>query len=172
MVEAVTLRSTRIKGINGETYWVTNSAIQGVSVARRGVLWVAVELFVNDVKKAEQMVADVNVLLPTGASLLAEPLAIKYIEQRASKVWRVTAVGGVAPGREWIMETAAVDTFKLLDEKRKKPILVNVPFAHFDDREAESELRRAVKNARKPYQKFDYSKLTPAQITQRTKKRK
>lgn len=60
VVEAVTLRSTRVKGINGQTYWVANSAIQGVGVARRGVLWVAVELFVRDVKKGEQLINEVN----------------------------------------------------------------------------------------------------------------
>jgi len=172
VVEAVTLRSTRIKGINGETYWIANSAIQGVSVARRGVLWVAVELFVNDVKKAEQMIADVNDLLPTGASLMVEPLVIKQVNQQSANIWRMSAVGGVAPGREWIIEDVAVETFKKLDEKRKKPILVNAPFTHFDDREAEQELRRAVKNARKPHQKFDYARLTPTQIALKVKKDK
>lgn len=172
VVEAVTLRSTRVKGINGQTYWVANSAIQGVGVARRGILWVAVELFVNDVKKAEQLIEEVNELLPNGTSLMAEPLIIKNIEQRSGKVWRITAVGGVAPGREWIIEDMAVATFKKLDENTKHPILITDPFTHYDDREAEHEMRRAVKNARKPYQKFDYSKLTPAQISARTKKRK
>lgn len=172
VVEAVTLRSTRVKGINGQTYWVANSAIQGVGVARRGVLWVAVELFVGDVKKGEQLIDAVNELLPSGASLMAEPLVVKQVERRSETVWRITAVGGVAPGREWIIEDMAVATFKKLDEKNKKPILINDPFTHFDDREAEHELRRAVKNARKPYQKFDYTKLTPAQIASRTKKSK
>lgn len=172
VVEAVTLRSTRVKGINGQTYWVANSSIQGVGVAQRGVLWIAVELFVNDAVQGEKLVGKVNELMPTGASLLAEPLGIKQIDNQADGVWRISAVGGVAPGREWIIEDMAVAAFKKLDEKRKKPILIIDPFTHFDDREAEHELRRAVKNARKPHQKFDYSKLTPAQIAQRTKRQK
>lgn len=171
VVEAVTLRSTRIKGINGQTYWVANSAIQGVGVAQRGILWIAVELFVNDAARVEGLISEVNNLLPTGASLMAEPLAIKQLNQQSQGVWRVSAVGGVAPGREWIIEDMAVAAFKKLDEKQEHPILITDPFTHFDDREAELEMRRAVKNARKPHQKFNYAKLTPNQIAAKVKKR-
>jgi hypothetical protein len=172
VVEAVTLRSTRIRGINGETYWIANSAIQGVSVAHRGVLWLAVELFVNDVKKAEKLIDDTNALLPTGTTLLTEELAITNVTKRAEKVWHITAVAGVAPGREWIIETAAIDALKKLDEKNKVPVMITDPVHHYDDREAEQELRRAVRNARKPQQKFDYTKLSPAQIAAKAKKGK
>lgn len=163
VVEAVTLRSTRIKGINGQTYWVTNSAIQGVSVASRGILWIAIELFVNDVKKAEKLISDTNNLLPTGSTLVAEELSVSNIDQRAEKVWHLTAVAAVAPGREWAIEIAAIDILKKLDEKNKRPILLAEPVHHYDDHEAEKQLVRAVKNARKPHQKLNYKKLTSRQ---------
>ncbi len=171
VVQAVTLRSTKIRGITGETVWVANSAIQGVTVARRGLLWIAVELFVTDVKKAEKLISDTNALLPTGSTLVAEKLAITKVNAPASGIWHVTAVAGVAPGREWIIETAAMEIIKKLDEKNKKPVLVTDPMHHYDDHEAEKELRRAVKNARKPLQKFDYTKLSPAQIAARAKRK-
>ncbi len=158
VVEAITLRSTRIKGINGQTYWVTNSAIQGVSVAQRGVLWIAIELFVNNVKKAEKLIEDTNDLLPRGSTLVAEKLTISNIDQRADKVWHITAVAAVPPGREWAIESAAVDILKKLDEKNKTPILLADPVHHYDDHDAEKQLVRAVKNARKPHQKFNYAK--------------
>lgn len=170
VVEAVSLRSTKIRGINGETVWIANSSIQGVSVARRGLMWMAVELFVNDVKKAEQLIADTNTLLPTGSTLMAEKLTITKVDARAQDIWHITAVAGVAPGREWIIETAAMDIIKKLDEKNKKPALVTDPVQHFDDHEAEKELRRAVRNARKPQKKFEYTALTPTQIATRAKK--
>lgn len=172
VIESVSLRSTRIRGLNGEVYWVANSAIQGVSVTRRGLLWIAVDLFVNDIEDAKQMIERTNELLPTGSTLVAEQLAIKSIDQRAKDVWHVTAVAGVAPGREWIIQDAAVNILKKLDEGNKKPVFIVDPVHHFDDQEAEMQIRRAVKNARKPYQKFDYTKLTPAQLAALTKKQK
>lgn len=172
VVQAITLRSTKIRGINGETVWVANSSIQGVSVARRGLMWIAVELFVNDVQKTEEIIKATNSLLPTGATLLAEKLTIKSVDARTQDVWHVTAVAGVAPGREWIIETAAIQIIKSLDEKNKTPVLVAEPIHHFDDHEAEKELRRAVKNARKPQKKFEYPPLTPGQIAARVKRTK
>lgn len=169
VVEAVTLRSTRIKGINGQTYWIANSAIQGVSVAKRGILWIAVELFVSDVKKAEKLIQDTNNLLPTGSNLVAEELTVSHISQRAEKVWHITAVAAVPPGREWAIEDAAIDILKKLDEKNKKPILLADPVNHYDDRDAEKQLVRAVKNARKPHQKFSYSRMAPAKVSQKSK---
>lgn len=159
VVEAVTLRSTRIKGINGQTYWVTNSAIQAVSVAQRGVLWIAIELFVNDIVKAKKLIADTNNLLPTGSTLVAEKLTISNIDQRAEKVWHISTVAAVPPGREWAIEIAAVDILKKLDENDKKPILLAEPVHHYDDYDAEKQLVRAVKNARKPYKKFSHTRL-------------
>lgn len=159
VVEAVTLRSTRIKGINGQTYWVTNSAIQAVSVAQRGVLWIAIELFVNDIVKAKKLIADTNNLLPTGSTLVAEKLTISNIDQRAEKVWHISTVAAVPPGREWAIEIAAVDILKKLDENDKKPILLAEPVHHYDDHDAEKQLVRAVKNARKPYKKFSHTRL-------------
>ena len=159
VIEAVTLRSTKIKGVDGRTYWLANSAITGVSVAHRGVLWIALELFVNDLEKAKKLIADTNSLLPTGSNLVAESLTINRIDERAPKVWRITAVAGVAPGREWAIENAAVEIIKKLDERHKKPVLLVDPVHHYDDREAETQIIRAVKNARKPYRRFEYAKL-------------
>lgn len=169
VVEAVTLRSTRIKGINGQTYWVTNSAIQAVSVAQRGVLWIAIELFVNDIVKAKKLIADTNNLLPTGSTLVAEKLTISNIDQRAEKVWHISTVAAVPPGREWAIEIAAVDILKKLDENDKKPILLAEPVHHYDDHDAEKQLVRAVKNARKPYKKFSHTRLGRAQARNKNK---
>lgn len=91
---------------------MTNSAIQAVSVAQRGVLWIAIELFVNDIVKAKKLIEDTNNLLPTGSTLVAEKLTISSIDQRAEKVWHISTVAAVPPGREWAIEIAAVDILK------------------------------------------------------------
>ena len=170
VVESVSLRSTRIRGMNGETHWVANSSIQGVSVTRRGLVWIAVDIFVNDIAKADILIEQTNQLLPTGSTLVAEKLAIKNIEQKADNIWRVTAVAGVAPGREWTVQDTAIAVMKKLDETNKKPVLLVDPVSHFDDHEAETQISRALKNARKPYQKFNYAKLTPNQLANKAKK--
>jgi len=52
VVERVTLRSTRIRGLNGEVIWLNNQNIQGVRVLTKGVRTTAIELFVSDLDRA------------------------------------------------------------------------------------------------------------------------
>lgn len=149
VVERITLRSTRLRGLNGEIIWVANQTMTGVKVAAKGVRRTAVELFVTDPDAAEIMVDKVNKLLPGGLSLLVSPLEIVEEEQRDTNIWRITAVGETAPGREWIIEKAALDIMKQLDEKAKKQILVVDPVSRYADPDMERQLARAVRNARK-----------------------
>lgn len=149
VVERITLRSTRIRGLNGEVIWLANQNIAGVRIAQKGVWTMAVELFVTDPEKAEDLIEDVNDLLPTGPSLVVSPLRVMTTDKRSDKLWHITAVGETAPGREWLMERTALDLLKKLDEKSKKPVLVTDPIARFADNDTERQFARAVKNARK-----------------------
>lgn len=169
VVESITLRSTKIRGLNGETIWLANQSIQGVSVAQKGTLSVAIELFVNDVDGAEDLITEVNNLLPTGSALLAQTLEITSVDKRSDTIWHITAIGETAPGREWILQTTAIDLMKKLDENQDNPILLSDPVHRFADRETESQFVRAVRNARKPHRKFNYRKLTHRQIMSRAK---
>lgn len=149
VVERITLRSTRLRGLNGEIIWVANQTMTGVKVAQKGVRRTALELFVTDPDAAEEMVEKVNKLLPGGLSLLVSPLTIVEETQRDTDIWRITAVGETAPGREWIIEDAAISICKQLDEKAKKQILIVDPVSRYADPDMERELARAVRNARK-----------------------
>lgn len=149
VVERITLRSTRIRGLNGEVIWLANQNIAGVRIAQKGVWTMAIELFVTDPEKAEDLIEDVNDLLPTGPSLVVSPLQVMTTDKRSDRLWHVTAVGETAPGREWLMERTAIDLLKQLDEKSKKQVLVTDPIARFADNDTERQFARAVKNARK-----------------------
>ena len=139
VVERITLRSTR--------------------VARKGVTTIAIELFVRDHKAASQLVDQVNNLLPTGHSLVAEKLSVIQESKRAIGIWHVTAVGETAPGREWILQETAVELLKKMDEAKKKPILLADPVSRFADSETERGFELAVSNAKKKQTSFDYRRL-------------
>lgn len=149
VVERITLRSTRIRGLNGEVIWIANQNISGVRIAQKGVWTMAIELFVTDPKKAEVLIEQTNTLLPTGPSLVASRLGVMTVDERAKDVWHVTAIGETAPGREWLLEKTAIDLLKKLDEKSAKPILVTDPVARYADNETERQFARAVSNAKK-----------------------
>jgi hypothetical protein len=149
VVERITLRSTRIRGLNGEIIWVSNQNISSVRIAQKGVWTVAIELFVTDKARAEQLVEQVNTLLPTGPSLVVSPLAIMTNAERADGVWHLTALAETAPGRNWLIERTAIELLKNLDDKSKKPILLAEPIARYADNDTEREFARAVNNAKK-----------------------
>lgn len=153
VVERITLRSTRIRGLNGEVIWIANQNIQGVRIAQKGVWTMAIELFVTDPKAAEKLIEKTNALLPTGPSLVATRLGIMSCHRRSKDLWHITAVGETAPGREWLLEKTAIDLLKNLDEKSHKSVLITDPVARYADNETERQFARAVSNAKKSRRK-------------------
>jgi hypothetical protein len=149
VVERVTLRSTRIRGLNGEVIWVNNQAIQGVRIAPKGIRTIALELFVNNAAAGEKLVAAANRRLPTGPLLLVSPLEVVEVAEVGDKLWHITAIAETAPGREWLIENSAVDLIKALDEENTKPIIEHGPLARYADTEADKRFRRTITNARK-----------------------
>lgn len=149
VVERITLRSTRIRGLNGEIIWVNNQNIAGVRLTPKGIRTLALEMFVDDPAAGEQLIAMTNRRLPVGQLLVVNPLQVVSSEQVGDKLWHITAVAETAPGREWLIEQSAVALIKSLDDKRKTPVLAHGPLARFADSEAERRFSRTIKNARK-----------------------
>lgn len=149
VVERVTLRSTRIRGLNGEVIWVNNQHIQGVRVAPRGIRTIALELFVTDLAAGLKLVEKTNKRLPIGPLLVSAPLAVTSSEEVGEELWQITAVGETAPGREWLLEDSAKELIKTLDEQSKKPIIAHGPLARYADSDAEKRFHRTIRNARK-----------------------
>lgn len=148
VVERVTLRSTRLRGLNGEIIWINNQNIQGVRVLAKGVRTVALEIFVRDLKKGLQLIEQTNVRLPTGPLMVVRPLHIMSKSEVGLGLWHITAVGETAPGREWLLQDYSRQIMKELDDDRN-PIMQTEPIARDADTEAEQRFARTVQNARK-----------------------
>ena len=154
VVERVTLRSTRIRGINGEVIWLNNQNIQGVRVSPKGVRTIALDLFVSDIQRGLHLIEAVNLRLPPGPLMVVRPLHIMSRKEVGSGLWHITAIGETAPGREWLLETYAVKLLQEIDEDNKKKVLATDPIARYADSEAERRFARTIQNARKsPLQK-------------------
>lgn len=155
VVERVTLRSTRIRGLNGEIIWINNQNIQGVRVSPKGVRTLAIDIFVSDLERGLQFVEETNLRLPVGPLMVARPLHIMDKKEVAPNLWHITAVGETAPGREWLLEKYAIDLMKEMDEANKrKKILQTDPIARYADADADRRFARTIQNAKKsPLQK-------------------
>lgn len=151
VVDRVTLRSTRIRNLNGEVIWVNNQNIQAIRITPKGIRTLALDLFVTDITKGEQLVEKANDRLPIGPLLLVSPLRIVDELQVNSNLWHITIIGETAPGREWLVEQAAVDLIKELDESSH--IIEHGPLSRFADADAEKKFKRTINNARKTARK-------------------
>jgi hypothetical protein len=154
IVERVTLRSTRIRTLNGEIIWVNNQNIQGIRITPKGIRTIALELFVSNLKKGQLLVKKANDRLPNGQLLMVSPLQIVEETAVGENLWHITAIGETAPGREWLIERAAVDLIKEMDEQSSNPIIAHGPLARYADVEAEQKFKRTMTNAlKKPVKK-------------------
>jgi hypothetical protein len=149
VVERISLRSTRIRGLNGEIMWVNNQYVQGVRLAPKGIRTMALEMFVDDLAAGEKLIEKTNKRLPTGPLLITTPLTIISNEKVGDKLWQITAIGETAAGREWLIEQSAVELIKWMDEQSKMPVLAHGPLSRYADSEAERRYIRTIKNARK-----------------------
>lgn len=147
VVERFTLRSTRIRTIRGEIVWVHNQHMSAVQVTPGALHTMAVDLFVRDRVAGEKAIEEVINSVPTGPTLLARPLRIKYAEKWNDDLWRITVVGQMPPGREWLVENFFVDAIKSADAARKKAdrVFVYEPIARAADSEADRRFKRAVR---------------------------
>jgi hypothetical protein len=171
VVERVTLRSTRIRGINGEVIWVNNQNIQAVRVTTKGLRTIAIELFVSDPKIGQRLIEETDLRLPSGPLMVAKPLSIMDINEVGNEehsMWHITAIAQTAPGREWLIEKYAIEVIQELDKKRKNPVLKSDPIARNADSVAEQKFARAIRNARKVSTKQSIT----AQIQQAAKEAK
>ena len=147
VVERLTLRSTKLRSLNGEVIWIHNQQIQSVHVTPRGVRTMAVDIFVRNRTEGERAIEKIINTVPTGTMMMARPLRIKYAERWNDELWRITVVGEMLPGREWLVERYFVNALKDLDEDKPKAerIIVHEPIARYADSEADRKFKRAVR---------------------------
>ncbi len=151
VVERFTLRSTRIRALNGEMIWVHNQNITGVHVTPKGVRTIAVDIFMSDEARGKVAIQEIIDALPTGKLMVARPLKITNITAYNDKLVQFTVVGQTAPGREWIIERHFVEALKDIDPEdtpKRERLLVMEPMQRNADPEAEKRFRRAVRVGR------------------------
>ena len=149
VVERMTLRSTKLRSLSGEIIWIHNQQIQAVHLTPRGVRTIAVDIFVNDVEAGENAIQRVVNAMPTGPTMLARPLKMTKPEQWGEGVWRLTVVGEMTPGREWLMEQYFVNAIQKIDDDAKKSdkLLALEPIARYADPIADKRFQRAIRVA-------------------------
>jgi hypothetical protein len=164
VVERVTLRSTRIRGLNGEVIWVNNQNIQAVRITPKGIRTLAIELFVRNLDLGQKLIDSANRRLPGGPLLVISPLNVMTSTQVGDELWHITAIAETAPGREWLIERYAIDVLKEIDSTYKTAVLATEPVARYADNDAERRFARAIQNARKgPKVKRGRRQKTPSQ---------
>lgn len=148
VVERMTLRSTRIRSLNGEVIWMHNQHMQGVKVTPRGLRTIAVDVFLNNEKVGKTLIDKAIATMPIGTMKLAAKPKVTRTEQWGDHLWLFTVIGDTPPGREWLMEKYFVDSLRELDERRKGPkTMVRPPIVRFADSEAERSFKRAINHA-------------------------
>ncbi|MBC7943339.1 mechanosensitive ion channel family protein [Candidatus Saccharibacteria bacterium] len=148
VVERFTLRSTKLRSLNGEIIWIHNQQIQSVHVTPMGIRTMAVDVFVRDRELGETTLKEIIEAVPSGPTLLAKPLRIKSTERWGDDLWRITVIGYTAPGREWLIEKFFVNAIKDIDDgvrAKSKRIFVYEPITRFADPIADKKFLRAIR---------------------------
>lgn len=151
VVERFTLRSTRIRNLNGEIIWVHNQQIAAVHVTPHGHRKYIIDIFTREPEKAKEVIQQIIDAVPASTALVKNPLTLGDTEKWGDNLWHITVHGKVAPGREWLIESFFIDAIKNTDEdsKVKDKLFVYPPTARFADPIAEKRFKRAIRVANK-----------------------
>jgi len=145
VVEDMSLRRTRLRALNGEVINVHNAQIQAVRVPPKGVKRIAIELFVSDRARGEELIEDVVALLPDGPTAFVERPRLTAVEELSESLTRISLAAAVAPGREWLAEGFLAD---LLKERAAPDLIVHGPVSLAVDQAAARSYARATSGTR------------------------
>jgi small-conductance mechanosensitive channel len=140
VVEDVSFRRTKLRTLDGEAIHIHNSQIPAVKVLPRGVKELAVELFVSDRERAEQLVTWVAAMLPEGPTTLVRRPWIDGVEELSDSLIRIAVRATTAPGREWLVDKFFCD---LLKERAEEGLIVHGPVVLAVDESATRSFARA-----------------------------
>ncbi len=141
VVETISLRSIKLRGLGGETIRIHNQYMYGVRVARRGIREIVLEFYVTDATRGRELISKLSDLLPSGPMHLLSALTIDD-EDQVGDLTRFTVRGAVPPGREWLLESFAISVLKELDDGDR--VIRHGPVAYFSDQVAEQRFARSV----------------------------
>src|SRR5919198_5848922 len=102
VVEEVSLRSTTLRAVTGETIRVNNSAVYAARVLPKGVRDAEVELMVTDEARCRRVVEEVAAIVPAGPTRFVRRPWVAETETLDEGLVRVLILASVAHGREWL----------------------------------------------------------------------
>ena len=141
VVDEVSLRSTSLRSVTGETIRIHNSQILATRRLPRGVREAEIELFVSDEAAGRRLFEEVSAIVPAGPTRFVRRPAVRDSERLDDQLYRVTAVAAVAHGREWLVDAFLPD---LLKERAEPGVVVHGPVVMFVDERASGRFARAV----------------------------
>ncbi|MDB5186326.1 MAG: mechanosensitive ion channel MscS, small conductance mechanosensitive channel, partial [Candidatus Saccharibacteria bacterium] len=146
IVEHVTLRSTKLRSLTGEIIWLHNQHVQGVRITPRGVKTLAIDVFVSDAEQGKKVMSKGLAAIPKEATMVARAFSRIETEKLTEDLWRLSAVGQTAPGREWLIEDFAIKAIKKYDESGEHdPVIIHGPIVRFADEAAMKRFKRTVR---------------------------
>ena len=140
VVEDVSLRRTKLRTLDGESIHIHNSQIPAVKVLPRGVKELAIELFVSDRERGEEMIASLAPLLPEGPTTFVRRPWVDTVEELSPSLVRIALRATTAPGREWLADSFFSD---LLKEQADPGLIVHGPIVLAVDENASRSFARA-----------------------------
>lgn len=154
VVEHFNLRSTQMRTLSGERVIVHNSAVDSVSVARRGVRHMTLEIVVRDAERGRVLIDHASRMLPTGAEQLVRGLTMTDCQSLGDdptggvELHRITASATVASGRAWILEDFAPKLLHEVDRQLwEDEVIMHGPLVYDTDSIAQSRLLQSVRPA-------------------------
>ena len=142
IVEAVSLRSLRIRTIQGEIIYVPNSQVVTLRRIPRGYREVEVEFFVSDLARGRELVEEIAPIVPAGPTRFLRRPELVETETLAADLYRITARCAIAVGREWLAEDFLPT---LIKERAGEGLLVHGPVVTFVDEQALRSFARATR---------------------------
>src|SRR3954453_11138722 len=140
IVEDVSLRRTKLRTLDGETIQVSNSQIPAVRVLPEGLKELAIELFVSERERGENLVLAMQRILPEGPTTFSRRPWIEEINELDERLVRIRLRASVAAGREWLVEGFLSD---LLKERADDGLIVHGPVVLTVDEQAARSFARA-----------------------------
>src|SRR3954453_11000652 len=140
VVEDVSLRRTKLRTLDGETIHVSNSQIPAVRVLPEGLKELAIELFVSDRERGENLVLAMRRIRPGGPTTFARRPWIEEVNELDERLVRIRLRASVAAGREWLVEGFLSD---LLKERADDGLIVHGPVVLTVDEQAARSFARA-----------------------------
>jgi small conductance mechanosensitive channel len=140
VVEDVSLRRTKLRTLDGESIHIHNSQIPAVKVLPRGVKELAIELYVSDRERGEEMIVSLAPLLPEGPTTFVRRPWVDTVEELSPSLVRIALRATTAPGREWLADSFFSD---LLKEQADPGLIVHGPIVLAVDENASRSFARA-----------------------------